>query len=126
MSVVEQYARAHLVTDSQDGERAVPVVLSYDPVADPARVRVCLPGPHRWTFTRDLLERGLLAPASAGRVSVWPCGRVRAVVEFHSAHGVAVVQFDATTLIRFLRSTYAATATTPATTPAPAAAPVRQ
>jgi hypothetical protein len=30
-------------------------------------------------------------------------------MEFHSAKGVAVVQFDAKTLIRFLRRTYTAT-----------------
>ncbi|MBM7172797.1 SsgA family sporulation/cell division regulator [Streptomyces sp. G44] len=114
MSAVEQYARAHLVTDSSEGHRAVPVVLRYDPQADPHTVRIGLPGRHEWTFARHLLEQGLRAPVTAGDVRVWPCGRVQTVVEFHAGDGVTVVQFDASALMRFLRRTYAA-ATTPAT-----------
>lgn len=113
MSVVEQYARAHIVTDedvAQLDRDAVPVVLRYDPDADPRSVRVGLPGPHEWTFSRSLLEQGLRAPAGSGEVRVWPCGRVQAVVEFHSDEGVSVVQFETKTLMRFLRRTYMATA----------------
>ncbi|MFK4066066.1 SsgA family sporulation/cell division regulator [Streptomyces sp. NPDC029674] len=105
MPAVEQYARAHLVTDSSEGHRAVPVVLRYDPEADPHAVRIDLPdAPHR-VFARQLLERGLRAPATSGGVHVWPCGRVQTVVEFHEGDGVTVVQFDASALIRFLRRT---------------------
>ncbi|MCX5234904.1 SsgA family sporulation/cell division regulator [Streptomyces prunicolor] len=115
MSVVEQYARAHIVTD-EDVDRldadAVPVVLRYDPESDPRAVRIGLPGPHEWTFDRELLEQGLRAPAGSGEVRVWPCGRVQAVVEFHSEQGVSVVQFETKTIMRFLRRTYTA-ATTP-------------
>ncbi|MXM66665.1 SsgA family sporulation/cell division regulator [Streptomyces sp. HUCO-GS316] len=111
MSVVEQYARAHIVTDADFPEdEAVPVVLRYDPEADPRSVRVDLPGTHEWTFARALLEQGLRAPAGTGEVRVWPCGRVQAVVEFHSAQGVSVVQFESKALLRFLRRTYLATA----------------
>lgn len=60
---------------------------------------------------RALLEAGLLAPTGTGDVRVWPCGRVQAVVEFHSPEGVAVIQFDIAALRRFLRRTYAVTAT---------------
>jgi hypothetical protein len=113
MSVVEQYARAHIVTD-EDVDRqdrdAVPVVLRYDPESDPRAVRIGLPGPHEWTFDRALLEQGLRAPAGSGEVRVWPCGRVQAVVEFHSEQGVSVVQFETKTIMRFLRRTYTATA----------------
>lgn len=113
MSAVEQFARAHVVTDSPDDQLAVPAVLRYDPEADPLSVRIGLPGSHEgsreWTFARQLLEQGLRAPATSGDVHIWPCGRVQTVMEFHSAHGVAVVQFDASALIRFLRRTYAAT-----------------
>ncbi|MGI5455503.1 SsgA family sporulation/cell division regulator [Streptomyces sp. CA-249302] len=113
MSVVEQYARAHIVTDAdekvQEERGAVPVVLRYDPEADPRSVRVGLPGTDEWTFARSLLEQGLRAPAGSGEVRVWPCGRVQAVVEFHSAQGVSVVQFESKTLMRFLRRTYLAT-----------------
>nr|WSY54272.1 SsgA family sporulation/cell division regulator [Streptomyces sp. NBC_00886] len=112
MSVVEQYARAHIVTD-EDVDRldrdSVPVVLRYDPAADPRAVRIDLPGPHEWTFSRALLEQGLRAPAGSGEVRVWPCGRVQAVVEFHSEQGVSVVQFETKTIMQFLRRTYTAT-----------------
>ncbi|GGM04435.1 cell division protein [Streptomyces fumigatiscleroticus] len=121
MSEVEQYARAQVVTDAdvlvQDAG-AVPVVLRYDPEGDPRSVRVGLPGPgshaREWTLSRELLERGLRAPAGSGAVRVWPCGRVQAVVEFHSAQGVSVVQFEAKALARFLRMTYGADGPVPA------------
>ncbi|MDQ0775199.1 hypothetical protein QF026_003665 [Streptomyces aurantiacus] len=109
MPAVEQYARAHIVTDEAQDPPAVPVALRYDPEADPPRVHIMLPGHHEWVVARDLLEQGLRAPAAAGDVRIWPCGRVQAVMEFHSAKGVAVVQFDTKTLIRFLRRTYTAT-----------------
>lgn len=110
MSAVEQYARAHIVTDAAEDPPAVPVALRYDPEADPREVRIMLPGHHEWTFARELLEEGLRAPTSAGDVRIWPCGRVQAVMEFHSPKGVAVVQFDSKALIRFLRRTYTAAA----------------
>ncbi|MFI5876480.1 SsgA family sporulation/cell division regulator [Streptomyces sp. NPDC051445] len=111
MDVVEQYARAHIVNDAgRIGEdAAVPVVLRYDP-GEPRSVRVGLPDRREWTFSRALLEQGLRAPAGTGEVRIWPCGRVQAVVEFHSAHGVSVVQFESKTLLRFLRRTYTAAA----------------
>jgi hypothetical protein len=109
MSVVEQYARAHIVSDAEIPEdESVPVVLRYDPEEDPRSVRVGLPGTHEWTFSRSLLEQGLRAPAGSGEVRVWPCGRVQAVVELHSEQGVSVVQFETKTLMRFLRRTYLA------------------
>ncbi|MCM1973399.1 MULTISPECIES: SsgA family sporulation/cell division regulator [Streptomyces] len=114
MSVVEQYARAHIVTDTdvrlQEESDAVPVVLRYDPDLDPRAVRFGLPGAHEWTCDRSLLEQGLRAPAGSGEIRVWPCGRVQAVVEFHSAQGVSVVQFESKALLRFLRRTYIAAA----------------
>ncbi|MFE7172086.1 SsgA family sporulation/cell division regulator [Streptomyces sp. NPDC057616] len=111
MAVVEQYARAHIVTDAViPDDEAVPVVLRYDPETDPRSVRVGLPGTHEWTFSRSLLEQGLRAPTGAGDVRVWPCGRVQAIVELHSAQGVSVVQFESKALLRFLRRTYMAAA----------------
>ncbi|MFP3991912.1 SsgA family sporulation/cell division regulator [Streptomyces sp. E11-3] len=110
-AVVEEHARAHIVSDSPDEHRAVPVDLRYDPDADPRTVRVSFPGPGarcEWAFTRELLERGLRAPARSGDVRIWPCGRVQAVMEFHSPQGVAVIEFDCVPLMRFLRRTYAA------------------
>ncbi|WP_372347836.1 SsgA family sporulation/cell division regulator [Streptomyces sp. KL116D] len=99
---VEQYARARVVTDSPEAPRAVPVMLRYD-----GRIHVTLPDSGEWVFPRDLLERGLRGPVSAGDVRIWPCGRVQVVIEFHEhANGATVVQFDAKALIRFLRRTY--------------------
>ncbi|MEU4652714.1 SsgA family sporulation/cell division regulator [Streptomyces sp. NPDC023723] len=110
MAVVEQYARVQVLTDVDDG-RCIPVVLRYDPEDDPRSVRIGLPGPRYFTFARELLEQGLRAPAGTGEVRVWPCGRVRAVVEFHPAQGgCSVVQFDTGDLLRFLSRTYAAVA----------------
>ncbi|MFG2307722.1 SsgA family sporulation/cell division regulator [Streptomyces sp. NPDC048566] len=114
MYAVEQYARAHIVTDTADSlddeRRAVPVALRYDPESDPPQVRITLPGPKEWVFSRELLEQGLRVPSGSGDVRVWPCGRVQAVLEFHSPKGVAVVQMDTKVLIRFLRRTYTAAA----------------
>ncbi len=111
MSVVEQYARAHVVTDTPEAPDAVPVILRYDPDTDPRSVHVGLPGPHEWAFSRDLLEKGLRSPAGKGDVRIWPCGRVQAVMEFHTPQGVEVVQFESKALMRFLRRTYTAGAT---------------
>ncbi|MFG2329433.1 SsgA family sporulation/cell division regulator [Streptomyces sp. NPDC048604] len=104
---IEDHAKGRIVTDAPLS-RAVPVALSYDPASDPAAVRFAFPGNVGWTFPRALLESGLRAPARRGDVGVWPCGRVQTVVEFHTADGVAVVQFDTAVLLRFLRHTYAA------------------
>ncbi|MER8223295.1 SsgA family sporulation/cell division regulator [Streptomyces sp. NPDC094143] len=114
MSVVEQYARAHIVTDAAvpltDELESIPVTLRYDPEHDPRLVRIALPGAggREWAFDRRLLEEGLRAPAGSGEVRVWPCGRVQAIVELHSAQGVSVVQFERQALLRFLRRTYTA------------------
>ncbi|MFV2118781.1 SsgA family sporulation/cell division regulator [Streptomyces sp. Act-28] len=93
--------------------RPVPVVLCYDPDAEPRSVRFVLPD-GSWTCPRTLLETGLRAPVHDGDVDVWPCGRVQTVVEFHSSKGTAVIQFDSSALRGFLRRTYPA-ATAPVT-----------
>ncbi|MEU7015533.1 SsgA family sporulation/cell division regulator [Streptomyces sp. 2RAF24] len=106
---VEDSARGRIVTDAPLS-RPVPVVLRYDAGFSPATVRFVFPGDIEWSFPRALLETGLRGPARRGDIEVWPCGRVQTVVEFHGVDGVAVVQFDTTALMRFLRHTYAATA----------------
>ncbi|MFJ9548367.1 SsgA family sporulation/cell division regulator [Streptomyces erythrochromogenes] len=117
---VEERVRARVITDDPL-YRAIPVALRFAP-AEPLAVRIVFPADlspegtdNEWVFPRALLEAGLQAPTGTGDVRVWPCGRVQAVVEFHSPEGVAVVQFDIAALRRFLRRTYAATATTTAT-----------
>ncbi|WP_315904287.1 SsgA family sporulation/cell division regulator [Streptomyces sp. ASQP_92] len=103
---VEDHARARVVTDAPLSN-PVPVAMRYDPADSSGAVRFAFPGGNEWAFPRDLLESGLRAPASRGDVSVWPCGRAQTVLEFHSPEGVAVVQFDSSPLVRFLRHTYA-------------------
>ncbi|MFC7306171.1 SsgA family sporulation/cell division regulator [Streptomyces monticola] len=117
-AVVEEHARAHLVTDAPDGQRALRVALRYDPSSEAHDVRIALPGspPEKnvsgkeWALPRELLEQGLRSPAGSGDIRVWPCGRVQVVVEFHAPGGVTVLQFDCVPLMRFLRRTYAAAA----------------
>ncbi|HET9381928.1 MAG TPA: SsgA family sporulation/cell division regulator [Streptomyces sp.] len=122
MPVVEQYARARIVTDTDDREErgAVRVTLRHDS-EDPRNVRVGLPpgpGPREWTFARSLLEQGLRAPVRSGPVRVWPCGRVQTVVEFHSRQGCSLVQFETKALTRFLGRTRLAAAAVTEATPA--------
>ncbi|GLP65432.1 cell division protein [Streptomyces sp. TUS-ST3] len=108
----EQPARARLIT-GDDQELPVPATLRYastDPLA------VCVDFPPEvsldgqgvtWTFARALLEEGLRGPAGGGDVHIWPCGRDTTVVEFHSPYGLALLQFDTSTLRAFLLRTYA-------------------
>ncbi|UQX01517.1 SsgA family sporulation/cell division regulator [Streptomyces sp. RerS4] len=117
-SAVEERVLARVITDDPL-YRAIPVALRFRP-EEPLAVRIVFPAElspegtdNEWVFPRALLEAGLLAPTGTGDVRVWPCGRVQAIVEFHSPEGVAVIQFDIASLRRFLRRTYAA-ATRPA------------
>ncbi|MFE3996475.1 SsgA family sporulation/cell division regulator [Streptomyces goshikiensis] len=112
--VVEERVRGRVITDDPL-YRAIPVALRFTP-AEPLAVRVVFPADlspegseNEWVFPRALLEAGLQAPTGTGDVRVWPCGRVQAVVEFHSPEGVAVIQFDIKALRRFLRLTYGVT-----------------
>ncbi|MFJ3723967.1 SsgA family sporulation/cell division regulator [Streptomyces sp. NPDC090045] len=109
---VEERVRARVITDDPL-YRTIPVALRFAP-AEPLAVRIVFPADlspegtdNEWVFPRALLEAGLQAPTGTGDVRVWPCGRVQAVVEFHSPEGVAVIQFDIAALRRFLRRTYA-------------------
>ncbi|MDA5285124.1 SsgA family sporulation/cell division regulator [Streptomyces sp. NPDC054904] len=117
-TAVEERVRARVITDDPL-YRTIPVALRFAP-DEPLAVRIVFPAElspegtdNEWVFPRALLEAGLSSPTGTGDVRVWPCGRVQAVVEFHSPDGVAVVQFDIAALRRFLRRTYAPA--TPAT-----------
>ncbi|QEU89654.1 SsgA family sporulation/cell division regulator [Streptomyces kanamyceticus] len=109
---LEQPARARLITP-EGRERGLPVLLRYS-AADPLAVQMTFPSQAAldgvevtWIFARQLLEDGLTAPAGAGDVHVWPCGRARTVLEFHAPQGLALVQFDKIALRRFLTRSYA-------------------
>ncbi|MEW2136766.1 SsgA family sporulation/cell division regulator [Streptomyces sp. NPDC005409] len=115
-TAVEERVTARVISDDPL-YRKVPVALRFAE-AEPLAVRIVFPADlspegtdNEWVLPRALLEAGLQAPTGTGDVRVWPCGRVQAVVEFHSPEGVAVVQFDSVALRRFLRRTYGAPAT---------------
>ncbi|MET7650181.1 MULTISPECIES: SsgA family sporulation/cell division regulator [unclassified Streptomyces] len=112
---LEQPVRARLIT-AEDQELPVPATLRYDS-ADPFAVHVDFPPEVSlageavtWTFGRALLEQGVSGPAGSGDVHIWPCGRARTVVEFHSPLGLALLQFDTGALRRFLLRSYAVVA----------------
>ncbi|MER7107419.1 SsgA family sporulation/cell division regulator [Streptomyces sp. NPDC000229] len=102
------HTKALIVTDGPLS-RPVPVAIRYEPSTPEPVVQLCFPGGTEWSFPRALLETGLRAPARDGDIGIWPCGRVQTIVEFHAPEGVAVVQFDSSALLRFLRRSYAAT-----------------
>ncbi|MEU0005564.1 SsgA family sporulation/cell division regulator [Streptomyces sp. NPDC006314] len=108
---IEQPALARLIT-AEDREIPVPATLRYTP-HDPLAVFVDFPAEAAldgeeltWTFARSLLDQGLRAPAGSGDVRIWPYGRTRTVLEFHSPYGLALLQFQASSLRRFLLRTY--------------------
>ncbi|MGW8777500.1 SsgA family sporulation/cell division regulator [Streptomyces sp. NPDC055796] len=112
-TAVEDRVTARVISDDPLF-RKIPVALRFA-AAEPLAVRIVFPAglspegtENEWVFPRALLEAGLQAPTGTGDVRVWPCGRVQAVVEFHSPEGVAVIQFDIAALRRFLRRTNAA------------------
>ncbi|MFI1680776.1 MULTISPECIES: SsgA family sporulation/cell division regulator [unclassified Streptomyces] len=109
---LEQPARARLITP-EGRERALSVVLRYS-AEDPLAIQMVFPSQASldgaevtWIFARQLLEEGMAAPAGSGDVHIWPCGRARTVLEFHSHQGLALVQFDKLVLRRFLVRSYA-------------------
>ncbi|MEU6991100.1 SsgA family sporulation/cell division regulator [Streptomyces sp. NPDC046465] len=109
---LEEPARARLITP-EGRERGLPVVLRYS-AADPLAIQMTFPSHAAldgvevtWIFARQLLEDGMSAPTGSGDVHVWPCGRARTVLEFHSHQGLALVQFDKIALRRFLTRSYA-------------------
>ncbi|MFI7320935.1 SsgA family sporulation/cell division regulator [Streptomyces venezuelae] len=109
---LEQPVRARLITP-EGRERALSVVLRYS-AEDPLAIQMVFPSQASldgaevtWIFARELLEEGMSAPAGSGDVHIWPCGRARTVLEFHSHQGLALVQFDKIVLRRFLVRSYA-------------------
>ncbi|GGJ30322.1 SsgA family sporulation/cell division regulator [Streptomyces brasiliensis] len=112
---IRQPAHAQLIT-AADREVPVAAALRYT-AEDPLAVFIDFPSEVTldgedvtWTFARSLLDEGLDAPAGRGDVQIWPCGRARTVLEFHSVCGLALLQFDTAALRRFLLRTYAVVA----------------
>ncbi|MFF5403192.1 SsgA family sporulation/cell division regulator [Streptomyces misionensis] len=110
-TTIELPALARLIT-AEDQEIPVTATLRYT-ARDPLAVFVDFPAEAAldgedvsWTFARSLLDQGLRSPAGRGDVQIWPYGRTRTVLEFHSPYGLALLQFPTTTLRRFLVRSY--------------------
>ncbi|WKE68144.1 SsgA family sporulation/cell division regulator [Streptomyces sp. WP-1] len=110
-TTIELPALARLVT-AEDQEIPLTATLRYT-TGDPLAVFVDFPAEAAlegedvsWTFARSLLDQGLRTPAGHGDVQIWPYGRTRTVLEFHSPFGLALLQFPTSTLRRFLVRTY--------------------
>ncbi|MGZ0203009.1 SsgA family sporulation/cell division regulator [Streptomyces sp. RM1] len=110
-TTIELPALARLIT-AEDREIPVAATLRYT-ARDPLAVFVDFPAEAAldgeevsWTFARSLLDQGLRSPAGRGDVQIWPYGRTRTVLEFHSPYGLALLQFPTTTLRRFLVRSY--------------------
>ncbi|MBB6436618.1 SsgA family sporulation/cell division regulator [Streptomyces candidus] len=109
-TVIEQAVQARLISSAPQLEN-VPATLGYDRT-DPFAVRMVFPPPATlegvevvWTFSRELLARGLEEPSGVGDVQLRPYGYGRTVLEFHATEGVAMVHIRTSELRRFLRET---------------------
>ncbi|MER7918838.1 MULTISPECIES: SsgA family sporulation/cell division regulator [unclassified Streptomyces] len=109
-TVIEQPVEARLVA-AAPRMQSIPATLRYDR-CDPFAVRMTFPAPATlegievcWTFARELLAAGLLAPEGQGDVRVRPYGYDRIVLEFHAPEGTAVVHVRAGEIRRFLEAT---------------------
>ncbi|MEU6464225.1 SsgA family sporulation/cell division regulator [Streptomyces sp. NPDC046976] len=108
-TVIEQPVEARLVA-AAPRMPSIPATLRYDR-CDPFAVRMTFPAPATlegvevcWTFARELLAAGLLAPEGQGDVRVRPYGYDRIVLEFHAPEGTAVVHVRAGEIRRFLEA----------------------
>ncbi|MFD1828518.1 SsgA family sporulation/cell division regulator [Streptomyces desertarenae] len=110
-AVVDHSVQARLIT-VPSVTREVTVGLRYDR-HDPFAVQLVFPSEVSldgqevaWVFSRELLEDGMRARVGPGDVSVRPSGAERTVIELRAPEGVAVVEFDTGSLLRFLHGTY--------------------
>lgn len=105
------------------GATALPVLagMRYD-VSDPYAVQVAFhtgsPDAEaavvEWTFARQLLADGVVAPVGEGDVQVWPSSSEGAQVvclSLSSPSGKALFEVPLTALVQFLGQTYAAVPT---------------
>ncbi|MFD6531448.1 SsgA family sporulation/cell division regulator [Streptomyces sp. NPDC060184] len=107
-SLIEQPVQARMVA-SVPRTATLAATLRYDR-AQPFAVRIAFPARATlegtdvsWEFSRELLARGVDAPAGLGDVRVRPFGQERTALEFHAAEGVAMVHVRTSELRRFLR-----------------------
>ncbi|GJF30119.1 sporulation-specific cell division protein SsgB [Kitasatospora sp. NE20-6] len=117
---VEQAVQARLFVTTHR-TAALSVTLRYR-TDDPLAVRMLFPAEFsldgealpeappevEWVFARRLLAAGLDLPSGLGDVHVRPLIGGRTMVELRAAEGVALVQFDAADLRRFLLRSFVA------------------
>ena len=80
----------------------VAVEITFDPDADAGELVT-------WTFSRELLARGLDAPAGVGDVRVWPWATPRGdfvALALSSPDGNALFELPRETVVRFLQRSY--------------------
>ena len=90
--------------DAAGQSMTLEAALGYHPT-DPYAVTVTFRttgGDVVWTFARDLLARGLTAPAGEGDVHVWPC-----IIELRSPDGELLVQAPALEVTAFVNRSLA-------------------
>ncbi|WP_457032452.1 SsgA family sporulation/cell division regulator [Kitasatospora sp. P5_F3] len=125
-AVVEQVAQARLIV-STHRSALLRVTLRYRS-DDPLAVRMGFPAEYsldvepelldapqplpeiEWVFARQLLAAGLDLPTGDGDVHIRPALGQRAMVELRAPEGVALLQFEAPELRRFLWRSYLAVA----------------
>ncbi|MER5636327.1 SsgA family sporulation/cell division regulator [Kitasatospora sp. NPDC002227] len=116
-TVVEQIVQARLILSAQRSA-LLRVTLRYGS-EDPLAVRMLFPTEYSldsetegdeitWVFARHLLAEGLDAPAGLGDVHLRPTLGRRVMVELRAAEGLALLQFAAADLRRFLWHSYVA------------------
>ena len=99
--------------DAAGQSMTLEAALGYHPT-DPYAVTVTFRttgGDVVWTFARDLLARGLTAPAGEGDVHVGPCvsatGRAEVIIELRSPDGELLVQAPALEVTAFVNRSLA-------------------
>ncbi|MBO8199654.1 SsgA family sporulation/cell division regulator [Streptomyces smyrnaeus] len=109
--VITRIVQAQLIT-RPPATRPLTPALRYD-TDDPLAVRIVFPSEISldgeevaWAFSRELLAEGLRGPAGEGDVHICPCGQERTVIELYAGEGVAVLEFRAADLGRFLQHSY--------------------
>jgi hypothetical protein len=89
-------------------ERSIDAELCYDS-RNPYAVSITFSGPHRtveWTFARDLLADGMLAPSGVGDVHVRPGVGTDLVLDLYSPAGAATLCAHIADIAEFVITTY--------------------
>lgn len=83
-----------LFSYNQDDAAAVQVIFLHGPTAVP------------WTFSRDLLARGMFESDGEGDIKVYPA-EDRVMLSLRSPNGKALIGFDKQKVAEFIQATFA-------------------